>query len=317
MGLAIGSGSAVKFLGELGIDVVDTDPAADGFAPDFAAVVPADFLNTLANAILDPAFLLQALPGLLRDIAEQLRDLADGIPEAVGDALRSAGRRTRGHRRRGRRGPRSDRWRPHDHRGHQDGRHERPVDPVGRLPPADLGALDRRAPDVRWRGATTATRRRTVRATIDDIAVTLTLEDTIEATAPINLGLDGLPLSVQGGVTAGAEWSLSAGIGLSRDDGPYLRAPEASLDRLRALRPELRRRVRRRPAAVERQLRRLGRRRPEHAGGGRGAVPQAPPRLPRRRGHRRQAGGRSYEDRGLGGAQTDRSAATAGSRSTS
>ena len=37
----------------------------------------------------------------------------------------------------------------------------------------------------------------------------------------------------------------------------------------------------------------MGRRRPGNAGGGGGALPQAAPRLPRRRGHRRQAGGES------------------------
>ena len=90
LGLAIVSGNATKYLGEVGLDVVDTDADPFDFAPAFAVVVPADLASTLAATLLDPAFLLQALPGMLRDIAEQLRGLAEGIPDAVGDPLRSA-----------------------------------------------------------------------------------------------------------------------------------------------------------------------------------------------------------------------------------
>ncbi len=228
LGLAIGSGAAVRYLGEIGIDVIDTDAAAAGFAPDFAAVVPADFLDTLAATILDPAFLLQALPGLLRDIVAQLRELADGIPEAVGDALRSAAEGLEGI-----------------------------ADAVGEvldLTGGDLTSIEgirtavtnalsallgdflpqTLAPSISVLLTCDGVENDCDPAThgpgdVDDIAVVLTLEDTIEATAPINLGLEGLPLSVQGGVTAGAQWSLSAGVGLSREDGPYLANPTASL----------------------------------------------------------------------------------------
>ncbi len=226
LALALVSGSASTYLGEVGVDVVDTDPAALGFSPAFAVVVPTDLASKLAAAILDPSFLLQALPGILRDIAAQLRNLAEGLPDAVGDPLRSAA----------------------------DGL-EGIADVVGEvldLTGGDLTSIDgiknavtnalhtlldqflpqTLAPQIDV--ILTCGDHQCVQGTdgpaaISDISVQLTLGDTIEATAPINLGLEGLPLSVQGGVTAGAEWSLTAGIGLSRTDGPYLNAPTASL----------------------------------------------------------------------------------------
>ena len=51
--------------------------------------MPANLADKLADAHPRPSFLLQALPGLLRDIAEQLRNVAEGTPRG-GDPLRSA-----------------------------------------------------------------------------------------------------------------------------------------------------------------------------------------------------------------------------------
>jgi Ca2+-binding RTX toxin-like protein len=225
LGLALVSGNATKFLGEVGVDVVDTNSDPLGFSPAFAVVVPADLATKLADAILDPAFLLQALPGLLRDIAEQLRDLAGSVPAAVGDPLRSAaeglegiadtvaevldltgGDLTSAH-------------------GIEEALKNALSELLGDFLPQSLApsitVVTKCGVDECADGASPAE--------IDDITVQVELSDTIEATAPINLGLDGLPLSVQGGVTAGAEWHLNAGIGLSRTDGPYLSAPEAGL----------------------------------------------------------------------------------------
>jgi Ca2+-binding RTX toxin-like protein len=225
LGLALVSGNATKFLGEVGVDVVDADADALGFSPAFAVVVPADLASKLADAILDPAFLLQALPPLLRDVAAQLRDLAEGIPAAVGDPLRSAAE--------GLEGIADtvadvlDLGNPTNAGGIEDALENALGQLLGDFLPQSL------APSI-----TVVTKCGPNNdpcdpgdspAAINDISVQLKLGDTIEATAPVNLGLDGLPLSVQGGVTAGAEWSLSAGIGLSRNDGPYINAPEASL----------------------------------------------------------------------------------------
>ena len=89
LALAIKSGNTTKFLGELGFELINKDPGPFDLAP--TVVVPANFLSELANTLMDPAFLLQALPPVLRDIAAQLRDLAEsGIPDAVGDPLKSA-----------------------------------------------------------------------------------------------------------------------------------------------------------------------------------------------------------------------------------
>jgi Ca2+-binding RTX toxin-like protein len=226
LGLGLKSGNATKYLGEVGVDVVDTDADDFGFSPAFAVVVPADLASKLADAILDPAFLLQALPPLLRDIATQLRNLAEsGIPDAVGDPLRSAAE--------GLEGIADtvaevlDLGNPSNAGGIEDALENALGQLLGDFLAQNL------APSITVEtkcgpnndpcdpGASPAA--------IDDISVHLDFSDTIEATTPVNLGLEGLPLSVQGGVTAGAKWELSTAVGLSRTDGPYISAPTASL----------------------------------------------------------------------------------------
>ena len=61
---------------------------------------------------------------------------------------------------------------------------------------------------------------------VTDIRATITFGDMVEATTGVNLGLEGLPLKVEGGVTAYAEWGITLGIGVSRDDGPYIALDE-------------------------------------------------------------------------------------------
>lgn len=56
---------------------------------------------------------------------------------------------------------------------------------------------------------------------IDDFRITVKLGKQIDQNVPFDLGLDGVPLSLQGGLKAGGGWSLLLDFGLSRD-GPYL-----------------------------------------------------------------------------------------------
>ena len=56
---------------------------------------------------------------------------------------------------------------------------------------------------------------------IDDFRITVKLGQQIDKNVPFDLGLDGVPLSLQGGLHAGGGWSLLLDFGLSRD-GPYL-----------------------------------------------------------------------------------------------
>jgi Ca2+-binding RTX toxin-like protein len=56
---------------------------------------------------------------------------------------------------------------------------------------------------------------------IDDFRITVKLGKSIDTNVPFDLGLDGVPLSLQGGLHAGGGWALLLDFGLSRD-GPYL-----------------------------------------------------------------------------------------------
>jgi Ca2+-binding RTX toxin-like protein len=56
---------------------------------------------------------------------------------------------------------------------------------------------------------------------IDDFRITVKIGQSIDKNVPFDLGLDGVPLSLQGGLHAGGGWSLLLDFGLSRD-GPYL-----------------------------------------------------------------------------------------------
>ena len=56
---------------------------------------------------------------------------------------------------------------------------------------------------------------------IDDFRITVNIGQDIDKNVPFDLGLDGVPLSLQGGLHAGGGWSLLLDFGLSRK-GPYL-----------------------------------------------------------------------------------------------
>ena len=56
---------------------------------------------------------------------------------------------------------------------------------------------------------------------IDDFRITVKLGQSLNKNVPFDLGLDGVPLSLQGGLRAGVGWSLLLDFGLSRN-GPYL-----------------------------------------------------------------------------------------------
>jgi hypothetical protein len=77
--LALVSGDATAYLGEVGLDL-----DGDGLA----VWVPNDLGQRIADAALNPAFLLNALPEILGEIEEGLDDAADsGVPAALADPL--------------------------------------------------------------------------------------------------------------------------------------------------------------------------------------------------------------------------------------
>lgn len=57
---------------------------------------------------------------------------------------------------------------------------------------------------------------------IDDLRITFLLGQGYDVQLPFDLGLDGVPLRLQGNVGSAGSWSLLVDFGLSRDDGPYL-----------------------------------------------------------------------------------------------
>jgi Ca2+-binding RTX toxin-like protein len=220
LALAIKSGTTTKYLGELGFDLVNADPGPFDLQP--TVVVPANFAGELAAALLDPSFLLQALPKLLEDIESALRDAAEGIPAAAGDPLRAAAD--------GLAAVRGVLTTALDLSGGD-------LTTAGGIETALQNALDERIGPFLPDGFTL-----TVvtlcgpnpdpdtdecadgdsAADVSDISVAVEFGDTIEADTDINLGLEGLPLAVSAGIEAGANWSLTATVGLSREHGPYL-----------------------------------------------------------------------------------------------
>ena len=199
------------YLGELDVElVVGADPVR--------AWVPTDLGAKLGAAALDPAFLLRLLPDLLEAIEDGMRDAADsGLPSAVGDPLRT-----------GAAGIEATRLLI-------DGYIETFADALAGLAPGGTlegaiadelaGLLGLDAGDiavVALCGGATECADGDPLSAITDIRATFTFGDMVEATTGVNLGLDGLPLNVEGGVTAFAEWGVTLGIGVSRDDGPYI-----------------------------------------------------------------------------------------------
>ena len=65
-------------------------------------------------------------------------------------------------------------------------------------------------------------------ANLTDISALVTFGQEVVAGTGINLGLEGLPLSIEAGIEGFAEWSLTVGAGVSRDDGPYIKLDPAA-----------------------------------------------------------------------------------------
>jgi Ca2+-binding RTX toxin-like protein len=208
------------YLGELDVELV-----VDAANP-VRAWVPTDLGARLADAALNPAFLLQLLPQLLELIEDGMRDAADaGLPAAVADPLRT-----------GADGIEATRLAI-------DGFIDDFADALAGLAPggplegaiatelADLLGLD--AGDIAVvalcdDGADGQEACDGSDGLIDvrDIRATFTFGEMVTASTGVNLGLEGLPLSVQGGVSAFANWGVTLGVGVSTTDGPYVALDE-------------------------------------------------------------------------------------------
>jgi Ca2+-binding RTX toxin-like protein len=206
-------GTASIYVGELALDW-------DG--PALAVYTPTDLADRLLEAVLNPAFLLRALPPVLGSIEDGLRDAAADVPAAVGDPLAIG------------------------------------ADGVGAIKDAAQLAVDTFADALEGIAsvddlATTVDDELTallqpnddglpVELTVDvvvatdcngdcaglsitelqDISVQLIFTASVEATTGVNLGLEALPISFDAGVRGYAEFTATAGLGVSRADGPYL-----------------------------------------------------------------------------------------------
>ena len=204
---------STTYLGELDVELIA--------GPDPLRVwVPSSLAADLADAALDPAFLLRLLPGLLASIEEGMRSAADsGIPAAVGDPLRTGADGIETLREGveaaidGFAGELVDK----DLGGELEGTIAAELADLLGLEPGDITV-------VTWcdDASTVACASTDTLSDVRDISATFTFGDLVEATAGVNLGLEGLPLSVQGGVDAFAEWGLTLGLGVSTSDGPYI-----------------------------------------------------------------------------------------------
>jgi len=210
LSLAAEIGGSTVYLGEIDVELAAT-------ANPFRVFVPTDMASRLEDALLDPAFLLRAFPDLLEFIENGMRDAADsGIPSAIGDPLRTGAEGIETLR----------------------GEIEGFIDPLadlleGLTPGGDLEAeiaaqlatlLGIDAGDITVAttcGAAACTDTNTL-IEITDVSASFNFGQMVEASTGVNLGLEGLPLSVEAGVQAFADWDLQLGVGVSRDDGPYV-----------------------------------------------------------------------------------------------
>ena len=205
-----------------------------------ASSCPPTSATKLEDALLDPSFLVLAIPELLEEVEDGLRDAADaGAPAAIADPLRigaDARRRpsSRVPRRSPNRSPRSCANSPIRRTSTTSPRRSRPPDavPAGRVnqslsaqEPSRSPLVDPRSRSRRSAATTTATPATgDTLADLTDIGATLTFGQEVVAGTGINLGLEGLPLSIEAGVEGFAEWHVTVGAGVSRDDGPYISA---------------------------------------------------------------------------------------------
>ena len=202
------------YLGELGVELVaGSNPVR--------AWVPTDLGTRLAAAALNPAFLLQLLPDLLEAIEDGMRDAAAaGLPAAVADPLRT-----------GADGVEATRL------AIDDFLDDFATALAGLAPGGDLEnaiatqlatLLGLDAGDIAvlalcdHSGTTEACVDGDSLLDLRDIRATFTFGDMVTATTGVNLGLEGLPLSVEGGISAFANWGVTLGVGVSTTDGPYV-----------------------------------------------------------------------------------------------
>ncbi len=210
------------YLGELDVELIaGPDPVR--------AWAPTDLGTRLADAALNPAFLLQLLPDLLEAIEGGMRDAAGaGLPAAIADPLKT-----------GADGIETVRLAVD---GYLDtfAAALASLDPGGPLEdevaaqlasllgldPGDIAVealCDHGGTDEPCASGDSL-------FDLRDIRATFTFGDMVEATTGINLGLEGLPLNVEGGVSAFANWGVTLGLGVSVD--------RRSLRRSRRIPPE-------------------------------------------------------------------------------
>ena len=217
LSMELGLGDAGIYLGELGLDFDGTS---------LVVYVPSDLATRLESALLDPAFLLRALPPILAEIEGGLRDAANsGVPSAVADPLQVGADGinalkvgvedvidTFG-----------------DALGPLTG--ASPIDGIAATLQSELQTLlDNDVVDVT---VTIVTECKdpgdgntdcTGRGLLDlvDIRAELTFSGEFVAGTGVNLGLEGLPISFEAGLEGYAGWEAELGIGVNRDEGPYL-----------------------------------------------------------------------------------------------
>ena len=214
LSLAADFGSGADYLGELDVELV-------AGANPVRAWVPTDLGTQLAAAALNPAFLLRLLPDLLEAIEDGMRDAAAaGLPSAVADPLRT-----------GADGIEATRLAIDDFvddfataleglapGGELEDAIATQLTTLLDLAPGEIDVValcDHSGTDEACVGGDTL-------LTLRDIRATFTFGDMVTATTGVNLGLEGLPLEVAGGVSAFANWGVTLGVGVSTSDGPYV-----------------------------------------------------------------------------------------------
>ena len=214
MSLAADLGGQV-YLGEFDVElVVGANP--------LRAWVPTDLGTRIKAAALNPAFLLRLLPQLLEAIEGGMRDAAaSGLPAAVADPLQT-----------GADGVEAIRLVVTDYIDHfataleglaPGGDLENTIeDELESLLGLDPDTVDVVAKCDDGGGGLQPCAGGQTLLELRDIQALFTFGDMVEATTGVNLGLEGLPLTVEGGINAFAEWGVTLGLGVNVSDGPYI-----------------------------------------------------------------------------------------------
>jgi len=215
------------YLGTIGFVVPDlTDPAT------YNVTVPADLLDQIADAILDWTLLLKSLPELLAKIEHMLNGGSDISLPLVGEAL-DAGANVVGT-------INSELVTPLADLGATLIGYNTTAEVSGAIRSAIFDAIGPSSPSLlRDANGDTHITEEDITVTcrcdsgtcsgsdpvvnIDDIQVTFYIgQDVVDAEAPFDIGLPGLPLGAQGNVAAQVGWQLLVDFGLSRSEGPYI-----------------------------------------------------------------------------------------------